>query len=410
MKRTKLISLFLAVLMLLSAVVPVSAASVGLQNFKPAAEYTGFSDVAANAWYEENVKTVCEYGLMKGTGDDKFSPSGNMTVAEAVAIGSRLHDIYNGGNGEIMQTASGVSWYQPYVDYWNNVIPHDYGFTINNTGHSFWTSAITREYFAYIMRGSLPDEAYKPINNIAYGILPDIDLSSCYWGDIYDLFNAGIVTGTNHLGYDGVFFPEKTITRAEASTILSRIVVPSSRQKDTLDLPTINLFANYCDEDGNPIANVGYGMAICACVSEEAQNGAVTWTSLTPEIATVEADPEPGDLPNFKMATIYGVSAGTAIIRAVNCLGEQMIFDIRILDEKPSASTAAASSGNSSSNTSSSAIQETAYSYVLNTSTYVFHYSWCGSVKLMKESNKKYYNGSRAGIPSYYRACKKCNP
>lgn len=472
MRRKRVFGLLLALVLVFSMAAPASAASGGLSNFKPQNVYAGFSDVAGRAWYAENVRIVCEYGLMNGTAFDLFSPSGNLTVAETVAIGSRLYDIYTGGSGNIAQPVASAPWYQPYVDYWNTVIPHSYGLTIDDTDYSFWTSAITREYFAHIIRKSLPDEAYQPINNISYGILPDIDLSSYYWGDVYDLFNAGVLTGTNHLGHDGVFFPKKSITRAEASAILSRIVVPSLRQRDSLDLPTINLLL--CSDNGELIVQEGFGTIVCACVSEEAQYGAVTWTSLTPEIATVEADSEPGDLPNFKTATIYGVSPGTAIICAVNCLGEQMIFSIDvqgkpvyILDAalevvaaqhlqsqgKPGDMFALendivlklnidysvtafdivnkteyitkideATARNdpeweyyankylTSTNTPSATTAETTYTYVLNINTNVFHYSWCASVKLMREINKNYYNGARSGIPSYYRPCKNCKP
>ena len=67
MKRKRIISLFLAVVLLLALAMPVYAASPGLSNFKKQAEYTGFSDIPIFSWYEESVKTVCEYGLMAGT-------------------------------------------------------------------------------------------------------------------------------------------------------------------------------------------------------------------------------------------------------------------------------------------------------------------------------------------------------
>ena len=62
MKRTKkLLALLLtAVLMLLTAV-PVFAAD------------TGFSDIPANAWYEEAVEYVREQGMMSGTGGGAFT-------------------------------------------------------------------------------------------------------------------------------------------------------------------------------------------------------------------------------------------------------------------------------------------------------------------------------------------------
>ena len=57
---------------------------------------------------------------------------------------------------------------------------------------------VTREIFAFIMDEALPEEAYKNINHIAPGILPDIDLCSDHWGAIYTLYNPGVLTGQNH--------------------------------------------------------------------------------------------------------------------------------------------------------------------------------------------------------------------
>lgn len=49
--------------------------------------------------------------------------------------------------------------------------------------------------------------------------------------------------------------------------------------------------------------------------------------------------------------------------------------------------------------------------YIGNINTKKFHYSWCNSVKQMKESNKYYYTGTRDGMISKgYVPCKNCNP
>jgi len=49
--------------------------------------------------------------------------------------------------------------------------------------------------------------------------------------------------------------------------------------------------------------------------------------------------------------------------------------------------------------------------YILNKNSDIFHHTWCGSVKLMKESNKVYFTGSRNDVINQgYDACKKCNP
>lgn len=49
--------------------------------------------------------------------------------------------------------------------------------------------------------------------------------------------------------------------------------------------------------------------------------------------------------------------------------------------------------------------------YILNKNTKKFHYPSCGSVKQMKESNKKYFSGNRQDVINQgYDPCKKCNP
>ena len=64
--------------------------------FKKVNTYNGsFVDVPDTAWYAENVKTAYELGFMQGKTPTVFDPSGNVTVAEGLAIASRLHAQYN---------------------------------------------------------------------------------------------------------------------------------------------------------------------------------------------------------------------------------------------------------------------------------------------------------------------------
>ena len=55
-----------------------------------------FTDVKAESWYAENVKSAYELGFMNGKSDDKFDPNGNVTVAEGITMAARVHAIYNG--------------------------------------------------------------------------------------------------------------------------------------------------------------------------------------------------------------------------------------------------------------------------------------------------------------------------
>lgn len=55
--------------------------------------------------------------------------------------------------------------------------------------------------------------------------------------------------------------------------------------------------------------------------------------------------------------------------------------------------------------------EPTKTTYILNTNTKKFHYSGCGSVKKMKESNKKQYTGTREEvIKKGYSPCGNCKP
>lgn len=226
----------LALLLLFTAAAPVLAAEAGLQNFVVQSGYPGFSDVSSSSWYAESVQTVCEYGLMKGKSAGKFSPSGNLTVAETLATACRLHDIYYGGSGEFEQAAP---WYQVYIDTWRSFAADGF----DSEGTSFWVSPITRELFAYVTAQALPGEAYAAINQIAPGQIPDVVPGSDHADAVYTLYNAGILTGSTENGIAGVFHPERPISRSEAAAILARVVVPSLRktvilQSDTPEVPT----------------------------------------------------------------------------------------------------------------------------------------------------------------------------
>ena len=64
-----------AILMALALVL-----SLNLTAFA-AVEDTGFSDVAADAWYADAVEYVRDSGLMSGTSATTFAPEGTMTHA-----------------------------------------------------------------------------------------------------------------------------------------------------------------------------------------------------------------------------------------------------------------------------------------------------------------------------------------
>ena len=99
------------------AVMLVLTAAVGAAQFEKTAQYTDgmFSDVQNGAWYKDYVQSAYELTFMNGTGEGKFSPDGNVTLAQAVTVAARVNAIYNGKTSPANSTSG--AWYDSYVAY-----------------------------------------------------------------------------------------------------------------------------------------------------------------------------------------------------------------------------------------------------------------------------------------------------
>lgn len=184
-----------------------------------------FTDVSANQWYTQSVADAFELGLMKGSSTTTFNVNGNVTVAEAITMASRIHCIYTNGSDTIVPQ-SGAAWYQAYLDYaYRNKIIGDAYY------NSDVTQIATRAQFAEIFVNSLPEEGLNPINNIPDGKIPDVPMSAAYAAAVYRLYRAGILSGGDATG---TFSPSSFISRVEAAAIVSRMAEANSRKAFTL--------------------------------------------------------------------------------------------------------------------------------------------------------------------------------
>lgn len=175
-----------------------------------------FTDISDSNWYAGNVKKCYELGLMSGKKAGYFDAGGYVTLAEALAMASRAHEIYNGGDGVIDN--AGTQWYDGFVFYAEN------NGIIKTSEFSNFNLPATREQLAYIFANILPESEYTVLNNVQR--IPDIDVVGPYDRSIYFLYNAGVLTGNDEFG---TFNRESNITRAEVATILIRIVSPDDR-------------------------------------------------------------------------------------------------------------------------------------------------------------------------------------
>lgn len=178
-----------------------------------------FSDVNEADWFFDHIKNVYELGIMSGRGGDKYAPLSAVSLAEAITMAAKLR---SGHIGDGYDFSGGETWYARMVDY------AAVQGIIQAGEFADYTAAATRAQFAYILSGALPSGALAEINTVEDNSLPDVRMGDAYAANIYLLYRAGILSGSDERG---TFSPSSTITRAEAAVITSRIASPLLRTK-----------------------------------------------------------------------------------------------------------------------------------------------------------------------------------
>ena len=225
--------MMLVLIFCLSVINAFVYAAGGFENFTDRNHYTAntFQDVKKSDWFYTSVVTVYEKGLMNGKGNSRFDPDGYVTVAEAVTVAARLHTLYNTGN-ESFGTAA--LWYEPYCKYAEkhgiirrystNGITHEGAIEEKREEDNvtrYWSTACTdnasRAFFASVLAKSLPTQALASINDLADDSLPDVVMTDQYAEEIYALYRAGVITGSDAYG---TFKPDYRITAVRPPQLL----------------------------------------------------------------------------------------------------------------------------------------------------------------------------------------------
>ena len=236
-KEIQFVALLLALTLLLgAAAIPALAADAPV-----------FSDVDTNHWSYPYVTWAAECGLVKGVGDNKFSPDSLVTRAQFVTmIGRAL--------GWEYETLEGDTWYDGYVRYANE---HGYFSNKNDLDHSrhneiesdknSLNTGIPREEMALLV-------ANTQLRNIKLlrddaTLFPDALETGNRWHVVW-CFERGILTGYKH----GEFKGQGVMTRAEACTVLQRLVEYYEVHKneraglpETTDIPQWHWCYDYLD-------------------------------------------------------------------------------------------------------------------------------------------------------------------
>lgn len=184
---------------------------LGLSVTASAAEAdTGFSDVAADAWYAEAAVYCRDNGLMNGTTATTFSPNATMTRAQLCAVLYRMAGSPEMTGRDAFADTPDGAWYEDAV-LWavrNRIMS---GYTASTFGPH---DPITREQLAAILwryagsPAAEAGEAYADEASIASWAVTAVD-----WAR-----TCGFINGMS----DGSFRPDGRATQAQVAAILMR--------------------------------------------------------------------------------------------------------------------------------------------------------------------------------------------
>ena len=212
MNVKKRFAVVLAVMMIFTAIPAVSFGAA-----------LPFQDVPSGEWYYEDVKSAYETGLVNGMTATTFEPESNMTYAQAVKLAACMHQKYTAGS--VTLENGSPDWWDSYVAYAKNhqIISKNYP----------WNSHATRAGYVEIFAHALPEEALGMKNTVPNGAVPDVPMAHPQAAEIYQLYRAGILTGTDKEGH---FEPDNSIKRSEVSAILTRMMDKSARKSVNLKI------------------------------------------------------------------------------------------------------------------------------------------------------------------------------
>lgn len=177
---------------------------------KPTETVTVFEDISGH-WAEENIKKAYSLGIVNGVGEKEFAPQKNITRAEMAAIFVRCLKLEESSNAEYTDVSE-TDWY------YNNVSAiSENGYMQGYNGKFRPNDSITREELSAIAMRILAEiEVSGEIEEFA----DSGDISDWAKEAIEKAVKSGIMLGRDN----NIFAPKATVTRAEAVTVVLRIL------------------------------------------------------------------------------------------------------------------------------------------------------------------------------------------
>lgn len=177
---------------------------------------TGFSDVAANAWYSDYVIAANELGIMRGNGDGTFLPQNSLTRAELVQVLANYAeaDLSSNAASGFSDVAAGA-WYAPAVAW-----AKENGYISGYPDGTFKPNqTVTREDFCTIMSRYLQKQGVT-YSTKTVTFADESQIAGYAKEHVAYCAGIGLVNGVGNDRFD----PKAGTKRAEAATIMVRLV------------------------------------------------------------------------------------------------------------------------------------------------------------------------------------------
>ncbi|NLH02082.1 MAG: hypothetical protein GX488_09350 [Clostridiales bacterium] len=226
---SKMLKKTIILLLLLTAVLQLPAAAVG----------TNFPDVKPDDWFAENVNELVKLGIINGKDDGLFHPNDIMKRGEFMKMlmiaGEHLYST---------TPSKGIHWAENYWNALNEAGVLEVVETNSNNAQVSYPliplkfaeleKPVTRYEMAYMINRvvylvyyenqmELADTKDSFANHIA-----DYDsMNPAYRGSVEQVYMKGILTGYEDTSFRG----DNQLTRAEATTVILRLLYGSRRQK-----------------------------------------------------------------------------------------------------------------------------------------------------------------------------------
>ncbi|PKM95117.1 MAG: hypothetical protein CVU84_07285 [Firmicutes bacterium HGW-Firmicutes-1] len=178
-----------------------------------------FKDVKDDHWAREYIELMTKYGIINGYDDKSFKPESAVfrgEFAKMMVLTMQL-DLINPGTGTFEDVKKG-DWLYKHVE---TAKPYLTGFELNGKYYFKPSLQAQREDMAVAIVKGLGIEADKTDMSVLSTLKDENSISPMLRKYVAAAINEGIMVGDDNK----YFNPKQTLTRAEAATLLARLII-----------------------------------------------------------------------------------------------------------------------------------------------------------------------------------------